>query len=119
MDTSAEWLEPARGVSVASFSSRPLAELARSYLQDQGVPAAVDADDGNGTQPEVGFVTGGARVVVAPDAVDRARELLAEVEATTPQSARPRSPGRRWVAALVAGTMLALGVWTTLVVLLF
>jgi hypothetical protein len=106
-------------VSVASFASRPLAELARSYLEDQGVPAAVDADDGNGTQPEVGFVTGGARVVVAPGAVDRARALLAEVEDTSPRAPRRRSRGRRWVAALVAGTMLALGVWTTLVVLLF
>lgn len=119
MDTSAEWLDPTRGVSVASFASRPLAELARSYLQDQGVHAAVDADDGNGTQPEVGFVTGGARVLVAPGEADRARALLAEVEDATPSSRRPRSRGRRWVAALVAGTMLALGVWTTLVVLLF
>jgi hypothetical protein len=69
-----------RGVPVASFASRPLAELARCFLEDNGVDALVDADDGNGTQPEVGFVTGGARVLVAPSQRDHARSLLDEVE---------------------------------------
>lgn len=107
-----------RRVPVSSFPSRPLAELARAYLEDHGIAAMVDADDGNGTQPEVGFVTGGARVVVAPTEVARATELLGAVG--------PGSPGRRrhrrwarWVAGSVASTMALLGVWTVVVLVLF
>lgn len=119
MDDGVALPEPSavRGVPVASFGGRPLAELARSYLQDNGVTALVDADDGNGTQPEVGFVTGGARVVVAPADLDRARELLAAVAGDAP-APRSHSPVARWVAGTVAATMAAIGVWTTLVVLL-
>lgn len=106
-----------RGVPVGSFSSRPLAELARSYLQDHGIDAAVDADDGNGTQPEVGFVTGGARVVVAPGELAAATELL---DAVDPPSAarRQHHPVARWVAGTVACAMALIGVWTTVVVVL-
>lgn len=111
---------PSEGVPVRSFANRPLAELARAFLQDHGLAAAVDADDGNGTQPEVGFVTGGARLVVLPEDVDRARTLLDEVAAAGgAPTRRTHAPAARWTAAVVAGTMLLLGVWTTVVLLLF
>ena len=107
----------ARGVAVGSFPSRPVAELARAYLEDNGIDAIVDADDANGTQPEVGFVTGGARVVVAPGAVTAARALLGEV-APAGAARRRHRPVARWVAATVAGTMALLGVWTVVVLVL-
>lgn len=110
---------PARGVTVGSYASRPLAELARAYLADHDIVAAVDADDGNGTQPEVGFVTGGARVVVAPDAVDAAVALLDAVAPRTPSARGRHGPLARWVAATVAGSMALLGVWTVVVLVLF
>lgn len=106
-----------RGVPVGSFASRPLAELARSYLQDHGIDAAVDADDGNGTQPEVGFVTGGARVVVAPGELDAATDLLDEIDPPS-DARRVHPPLARWVAGTIAGTMALIGVWTTVVVVL-
>ena len=106
-----------RGVEAGSFPSRPLAELARSYLVDRGIDAVVAADDGNGTQPEVGFVTGGARVLVAPGEVAAARDLLATVAPATPGAVRHR-PLARWVAAAVATTMALLGVWTVVALLL-
>lgn len=110
-------LEAARPVPVGSFPSRPLAQLACSYLQEHGIDAAVQADDGNGTQPEVGFVTGGARVVVAPTAVTAARDLLGEVgPSTAPRRVHP--PLARWVAGAIAATMALLAVWTTVVLLL-
>lgn len=110
--------ERSRGVPVGSFASRPLAELARAYLVDHGIDAAVDADDGNGTQPEVGFVTGGARVVVAPGEAAAATALLGAVAPAGP-SARVHHPVARWVAGAVAGTMGLLGVWTVLALVLF
>lgn len=110
--------ERSRGVPVGSFASRPLAELARAYLDDHGIDAAVDADDGNGTQPEVGFVTGGARVVVAPGEAAAATALLNAVAPAGP-SLRVHPPLARWVAGAVAGTMVLLGVWTVLALVLF
>lgn len=111
---------PARGVTVASYASRPLADLARAYLQHHGIDAAVDADDGNGTQPEVGFVTGGARVVVAPGEVAAATELLAAVAPAARDGAVRRTHGRwaRWVAGSVAATMALLGAWTVVALVL-
>lgn len=106
------------GVVVATFASRPLAELARAYLDEHGLDALVGADDGNGTQPEVGFVTGGARVVVAPGEVTAARALLASVDPRGPRPARHR-PAARWVAAALVGMMVAIGTWASVVVLLF
>lgn len=121
-----------QGVRIASFPSRPVADLARCYLADHDVDAVVDSDDGNGTQPELGFVTGGAWLKVAPDDVDRARTLLAEVgtelAGTTdgehaddgdPSTWLPGRRGRtRAVATVVAASTALVGVWTTVVVLL-
>ncbi len=107
-------------VRLASFGSRPLAELARGYLDENEVDAVVAADDGNGTQPEVGFVTGGAWVMVAPYDLDRARDLLAEVAGDGGAVVALRhGPHARAVAGVVAGTMAVLGIWTTLVLLFF
>ncbi len=106
-------------VRLTSFPTRPLAELARGFLEDCEVDAIVAADDGNGTQPEVAFVTGGAWLLVAPHDLDRARELLAEIEPPSAHVARTHTPRARAVAIVVAGTMAVLAVWTTLVLLLF
>ncbi|MFT5564636.1 MAG: hypothetical protein ACI970_001367 [Myxococcota bacterium] len=107
-------------VRLASFGSRPLAELARGFLEEHEVDAVVAADDGNGTQPEVGFVTGGAWVLVAPHDLDRARGLLDEVAGDGGSVVALRHGTRaRAVAGALAATMAVLGVWTTVVLLLF
>lgn len=106
-------------VAVGSYASRPLAELARSYLEDHGVLASVDSDDGGGSQPEVGFVTGGAWLLVAADERDRAASLLAEVGDGPSLVRAPRPRAARWVAGTVAATMALLGVWTVVALLLF
>lgn len=61
---------------VGSFPNRPVAELARAFLAEHDVDAVVSADDGGGTSPEVGFVTGGATLLVAAPHVARAQDLL-------------------------------------------
>ncbi|GEM_PF-2621392 len=53
------------------FMSRTEADLARTVLEDAGIPAYVSGDDAGGLHPEIPFGVGGTAVVV-PD--DRHRE---------------------------------------------
>jgi hypothetical protein len=89
---------------VGNFPNRPVAELARTWLEERGVDATVTADDGGGSSPEVGFVTGGASLLVAADQVERAEELLAELPAPAVRP-RTRRPAERGIALLVVATM--------------
>lgn len=101
---------------VGSFPNRPVAELARAWLAEHDLDAVVTADDGGGTSPEVGFVTGGASLLVAAHEVDRATELLDELPASVVRP-RTRRRGDRLVAgAVVAG--LVFGALATVLALL-
>ena len=63
---------------VRTFADRGEAEIARSLLEAEGIPAAVPAEERGGlTSPEE-FLSGVQLVVEAGD-VERARELLDEV----------------------------------------
>jgi len=56
---------------IERFMSRTEADLARTVLEDAGIPAYVSGDDAGGLHPEIPFGVGGTAVVV-PD--DRHRE---------------------------------------------
>lgn len=63
---------------VRTFSDRGEAEIARSLLEAEGIPALVSADDMGGSTPSLDFASGLQLCVDAND-VERARELLDEV----------------------------------------
>jgi Putative prokaryotic signal transducing protein len=67
-------------VTVAVVTSRTEAELIVGMLLNNGVRAAVSADDAGGQEPQLQVQ--GVRVLVAPSDAAAARRLLADAEAT-------------------------------------
>lgn len=63
---------------VATFRQRHTAELARGFLDDAGIAAAVRVDDAGGSLAGLTLSAGAARVLVRPEDVARAREVLAD-----------------------------------------
>jgi hypothetical protein len=63
-------------VTVATFSVALEAQMARSLLQDEGIPAQVTGDLA-ATTLGISALGGQVQVMVAPENVDRAKELLA------------------------------------------
>jgi hypothetical protein len=63
---------------VRTFSDRGEAEIARSLLETEGIPALLSADDMGGNTPPLDFSRGLQLVVEAAD-VERARAVLDEV----------------------------------------
>lgn len=63
-------------VVVAAFRQRYEAELARGYLEDGGIPAAVAVDDAGGAYAGLGLSANPARVMVRREDVGRARDVL-------------------------------------------
>lgn len=59
-------------VEVARYAWRHEAEMAAGVLEDAGIGAVVVADDAGGMYAGIAS----ARVVVAPEEADRAREVL-------------------------------------------
>lgn len=66
-------------VAIASYNLRQDAELAITYLIDQGIDVFESSDDCGGTVPLVGFVTG-TRLMVPKSQAERAIALLDDVE---------------------------------------
>ena len=65
-----------RLVLLARFRYRHQADTARGFLKDAGIPAVVSADDAGGN---LGFtICGNARLLVRPNDLKEATELLAE-----------------------------------------
>jgi len=60
---------------VARFASRAEAEVAATVLDADGVPSAIDCDDAGGMQPWLRLISP-VRLLVPPDLLERARELL-------------------------------------------
>jgi hypothetical protein len=58
---------------VARFRYRHEAEMARSFLELEGIAAMVAADDAGGMEPGIMAV---ARVIVRADEAQRARQIL-------------------------------------------
>ncbi|HVH66724.1 MAG TPA: hypothetical protein VM716_02565 [Gemmatimonadales bacterium] len=63
-------------VCIKTFANRPEAELAKTVLEANGIPAIVSVDDVGGMRPEVAFGKG-ARLLVDANQVQGALELLA------------------------------------------
>ncbi len=62
-------------VEIARFAYRHEGEMARGYLEDAGVFCMLFADDASGIEVGLTFVNP-ARLLVHPNDVDRAREVL-------------------------------------------
>ena len=65
-------------VSVAVVASRTEAELIVGMLRNNGLRAAVAADDAGGQEPQLQLQ--GVRVLVAPSDEAAARQLIADAE---------------------------------------
>jgi len=63
---------------LATFTSRHMGEVAKGYLEDAGVPAALLSDDTRGVEPPLTFIRP-ARLVVANRHVSQARDVLTRV----------------------------------------
>ncbi len=66
-------------VVIATYSFRHDAELAMTYLMNNGIEAVESPDDCGGTNPVVGFATG-IRLLVPEGQANRAIALLKKVE---------------------------------------
>lgn len=66
-------------VEAASFGSDFAADLAVAHLASVGIEATVLTDDAGGAIPSMTGLSGGARVVVRVEDLDRAREALQAV----------------------------------------
>lgn len=98
---------------VGSFPSRPMAELAVTFLNANGIDAMVWADDAGGTYPHLALYRGIALRVREEDA-EAARELLeqAELEAAAvppadPEDSRELRPIGKWIVRLAAAAVVA------------
>lgn len=69
-------LELESAVVVATFPNRTLAALAASFLEAEDIETFILADDAGGMYPVLQFQRG-VRLLVAPEAEVRAREILA------------------------------------------
>jgi len=64
---------------IATYSTRPDAEMAKGRLDEQGIPAAVTSDDAGGAHPQLQLTQGVRLVVAGPDA-QSAREVLSDLD---------------------------------------
>ncbi len=65
-------------VEIARFATAFEAEAARALLEDNGIDALVLEDDAGGALPPLGMATGGARLLVRPEDVTAASDLLSQ-----------------------------------------
>ena len=99
---------------VGSFPSRPMAELAVTYLHANGIDAMVWADDAGGTYPHLALYRGIALRVREEDA-EAARELLAQadleaqgtVDSGDPRANRELRPVAKWIVRIAAALVVA------------
>ena len=63
-------------VCIKTFANRAEAGMAKSMLEANGIKASVSADDAGGMRPELGFTSGGVKLLVLEDNVDSAVEFL-------------------------------------------
>jgi hypothetical protein len=68
---------------VQTFAHRIEAEIAKGYLEENGIAALIQADDAGGMRPDLAFMTG-IRLLVETRHAARARELLDGLEDDPP-----------------------------------
>jgi len=64
-------------VCVRTFPSRHVAEMARNAIETHGIVATVSAAD---VGYDISFASGGAKLLVNKDSVDRANEVLESIQ---------------------------------------
>jgi hypothetical protein len=69
-------------VPVASFENLSEAEVARNLLEAEGIAAVLQDQPLASLLPPIAAANGGLSLLVAPDAYERAREVLAEPDDT-------------------------------------
>lgn len=72
-----------REVAVEHPSNRLDAELRRGALESAGIDARIGTDDAGGMHPHLGPAAGGLHLLVPSDQAERAREILAGLDAGT------------------------------------
>ncbi|MES2464226.1 MAG: hypothetical protein V4671_26990 [Armatimonadota bacterium] len=63
-------------VCIKTFAHRFEADIALSFLQAQGIPAMIDAQDLAATSPHLMLAAGGARLLVRTEDAQAALEML-------------------------------------------
>ena len=63
-------------VCVKTYPDRLEADLAKSLLEANGIKASVSADDAGGMRPDLGFTSGGVKLLILDENTDKAVELL-------------------------------------------
>jgi F420-dependent methylenetetrahydromethanopterin dehydrogenase len=64
-------------VMIHAYGSRPEADLAKSALEDAGIPAMIQADTAGGMREHLAWSGNGFRLFVREDDIPAAREILA------------------------------------------
>lgn len=102
-----------RYARVGAFANRGLAELALTYLHDNGVDAMVFADDAGGTYPHVALLSGGISLRVREEDEALARELLAQADQgharleSADDAGAPLRPAAKWMIRIAAAAVVA------------
>jgi|ETNmetMinimDraft_15_1059895.scaffolds.fasta_scaffold144324_1 hypothetical protein len=90
-------------VVAKTYSHRDEAELAKNYLEKQGIKSYAMTDDMGGARPEIGWGTGGAKVKVAEEDFRQATELLYEQPSTEQHvsTKQKKKPLALWIIVAV------------------
>ena len=93
---------------IATYSSRPDAEMAKGRLDEQGIPAAVTSDDAGGAHPQL-QLTQGVRLVVAEPDAQTAREVLSDLDLLPSEAGGETVLNRYLDEYAFSGTLLKVG----------
>ena len=68
----------AKKVVIRTFKNRLEAELAKGYLEAEGLDVSIITDDAGGMYPQLALTTGGVRLLVDDSEMLKAEALLKE-----------------------------------------
>ena len=63
-------------VCVQVYKDRLAAEMAKSHLEGSGIESSIDVDDCGGAYPFMVMLTGGVKLLVRRDDIQKARNIL-------------------------------------------
>jgi len=65
-------------VLIKTFLSKHEAEIAKGLLEDQAIEAVISLDDVGGHLPEFALISGGIKLLVKEEDIQRAKSILNE-----------------------------------------
>ncbi len=68
----------AKKVVIRNFKNRLEAELAKGYLEAEGLDVSISTDDAGGMYPQLALMTGGVRLLVDDTDMLKAEALLSK-----------------------------------------